>query len=144
MSQRTKLLRLIEQDLVDDLLGYERMSGLMARLYAELMARACPQIEASHRQLVELLDAAGVRAGRRAKVLGVFGLGADTQAMQHLFSTLEPVRRDRLLSAWQSLVQRVLECRQLNERNGQLLAMHSEILGQLLHQAPDQLYSPSL
>lgn len=144
MNQRTKLLRLIEQDLFEDLLGYEQMSGLMARLYSELMARACPQIEVTNQQLTGLLEAAGLRAGRRAKVLGVFGLGADNQAMQQLFSTLEPERRDRLFSAWQSLGQRVAECRQFNERNGQLLAMHSEILGQLLYQAPDQLYSPSL
>lgn len=144
MSQREKLLRVVEQDVHDDLTGFARLYECMERLQAVLMARDSVAITAANEHIVGLIDAAGARARRRSKVLEVFRLGTDTSAMQSLIGLYEAERREQLSHAWKSLVASVERCRDLNERNGKLLAMHSEIFQQLAQQDSAQVYSPSL
>lgn len=143
MSQRARLLRLIEHDLAEDLDGYEQLSQCMTRLYEVLMARDCPQIDLANQQISGLLDAAALRAQRRSKVLQALRLGGDGKSMEQLFVLLAPARSAPLQASWNALVDRVAHCRQLNERNGRLLAMHSDILGQLLDRQPASIYQPS-
>ena len=52
--------------------------------------------------------------------------------MARLLSAYPAPRRDTLARQWQQLGEIALQCRQRNERNGRLLAMHNEILSQLL------------
>ncbi|MHC8306797.1 flagellar export chaperone FlgN [Pseudomonas sp. PB3P13] len=144
MTQRAQLLRVIEQDLAEDLSGYEQMSGLMTNLYDWLMARDCPQIELANQQISSLVDAASLRARRRTKVLHAVRLSGDARSMEQLFTLLAPERSALLETHWSTLTERVMRCRALNERNGKLLAMHSDILQQLFNQQPESIYHPSL
>ncbi|CAG8871075.1 hypothetical protein PS627_04268 [Pseudomonas fluorescens] len=144
MSQKAQLLRVIELDLADDLGGYEHLAQWMTRLYGYLMARDCPQIDLANQQISELLDAASLRARRRSKVLQALRLADGSGAMPQLFTLLAPARTARLQDAWNTLTDRVAHCRQLNERNGKLLALHSDILHQLFNRQPENIYQPSL
>ena len=144
MNRRARLLRVIEHDLAEDLDGYERLSQCMTRLYDLLLVRDCPQIDLANRRIGGLLDAAALRARRRSKMLQALRLDDDSQSMERLFVLLAPARSAPLLASWNTLVGRVAHCRQLNERNGRLLAMHSDILGQLFDRQPASIYQPSI
>ena len=144
MSQRAQLLKVVEQDVYDDLAGFAHLLGCMSRLQASLMARDCDAIAAANEQISALMDTAGARARRRSRVLEVFHLGTDSRAMESLIGLYPPQRKARLAQAWQTLISSVERCRDLNERNGKLLAMHGEIFQQLARQDPAQVYSPSL
>ena len=144
MSQREKLLKVVEQDVLDDLTGFTRLHEWMSQLQVALMVRDCTAITTANEHIVVLMDTAGSRARRRSKVLEVFHLQADASAMQSLIGLYDPGRRARLSQAWKTLLASVERCRDLNERNGKLLAMHSEIFQQLAQQGPAQVYSPWL
>jgi flagella synthesis protein FlgN len=144
VSQRDQLLKVVEQDVHDDLTGFARLYEWMGRLQVALMARETVTIAEANGHIAALMDAASARARRRSRVLEVFRLGADTRAMESLIGLYEPVRRGHLDQAWKTLIASVERCRDLNERNGKLLAMHSEIFQQLARQDTAQVYSPSL
>lgn len=144
MSQREKLLQVVEQDVFDDLTDFARLHEWMSRLQVALMARDCAVITTANKLIAGLVDAAGARARRRSKVLEVFQLQVDANAMQSLMGLYAPDRRTHLSQAWKHLIVSVGRCRDLNERNGKLLAMHSEIFHQLAQQDTAQVYSPSL
>lgn len=90
MSQREQLLKVIEQDVHDDLTGFTRLHGCMSHLQVALMARECDAITTANEQISALMDAAGARARRRSRVLEVFHLGTDTHAMQSLIDLYPP------------------------------------------------------
>ena len=144
MSQRDQLLKVVEQDVHDDLTGFALLHEWMGRLQVALMAREIVTITEANGHIVALMDAASARARRRSRVLEVFRLGTDTRAMDSLIGLYEPVRRGHVDHAWKTLIASVERCRDLNERNGKLLAMHGEIFQQLARQDPAQVYSPSL
>lgn len=144
MSQQAQLLRVIEQDMAADLGGYEQLSQCMTHLYGFLMARDCPQIDAANAQISALLEAATLRARRRSKVLQALRLSGDSGAMAQLFSALAPARSALLQGSWNTLTERVAHCRQLNERNGKLLALHSDLLQQLFNPNAQSIYQPSV
>ena len=144
MNQREKLLKVVEQDVHDDLTGFAQLHTSMSRLQAALMVRDCEAITAANEQITGLMDAAAARARRRSRVLELFHLGSDIHAMESLIGLYGPDRRASLTRAWQTLIASVERCRDLNERNGKLLAMHSEIFQQLAQYDCAQVYSPSL
>lgn len=144
MTQKAQLLLVLEQDIQADVAGYECLARCMDELYGWLMARNCLQIDAANQQISVLLDAASRRAQRRSKVLQAFGLDDGSSAMERLLTLLAPARSASLQADWNALTQQVTHCRTLNERNGRLLAMHKDILQQLLHSMPDSLYQPGV
>ncbi|WP_271411268.1 flagella synthesis protein FlgN [Pseudomonas sp. Q1-7] len=132
MTRRDKLLNLVERDIQQDRDDYLALRGLMQRLYGHLLERDSPRIEQANRDILALVDALGERAARRAKVLAAFGHAPGMAGMDSLFAHYPGVRGERLGQAWQQLGQLAAQCKQLNERNGKLLAMHNDILTQLL------------
>jgi flagella synthesis protein FlgN len=143
VKQREQLLQVIEQDVRRDCADYLALRGAMQELYQQLLERNCRQIDLLNEQITTLVEQVRARAGRRSKILAVFRLGGDSAAMQQLLSHYPRARSEHLQRVWQQLGQLVVQCKQLNERNGKLLAMHNDILDQLLGDGRDpQLYAP--
>lgn len=143
MSQRDKLLQVVDNDLQQDCGDYFALRDLMQALYSFLLERDSVEIERINRQISRHVDNLRGRAQRRSKILAAFRLGDDGAGMQRLLESYPEVRRAVLQQFWQQLGRLAAECQQLNERNGKLLAMHHEILEQLLAtQQPTHLYSP--
>lgn len=143
MSQRDKLLQVVDNDLQQDCGDYFALRDLMQALYSFLLERDSVEIERINRQISRHVDNLGGRAQRRGKILAAFRLSDDGAGMQRLLESYPEVRRAVLQQFWQQLGRLAAECQQLNERNGKLLAMHHEILEQLLaSQQPTHLYSP--
>lgn len=143
MSRREQLLDVIEQDIQQDHGDYLNLRGLMHGLYTQLLLRDCQQIDQLNAQINHLIEQLRLRAQRRNKILTAFGIMAGTEAMHTLFAAFPAARTEQLHKAWSRLTQLVIECKQLNERNGKLLSMHNDILSKLLHISSDSpLYSP--
>ncbi|MCY1282746.1 FlgN protein [compost metagenome] len=144
MTQREQLLQAVEQDMQQDCSDYLRLRGLMQELYQQLLRRDSPQIDLLNQQILDLVEQVRTRAGRRSKILAAFRLGAGVEAMQQLLGLFPSTRRNHLQQTWQQLGQLAGQCKRLNERNGKLLAMHHEIISQLLGDADDHLYGPQV
>lgn len=143
MSRPERLLQVIEQDLQRDCADYLALRGLMRELYQRLLERNCRQIDLLNEQISCLVEQLRVRAGRRSKILTAFSLGAGREGLLQLFGQCPRARGEHLQQTWQQLGQLVAECKCLNERNGKLLAMHGDILNQLLSRGRHtELYAP--
>ncbi|AWT12008.1 flagellar protein FlgN [Stutzerimonas frequens] len=143
MNQRDKLLAVVADDLEQDGDDYLALRDLMQALYAFLLERDSSEIDRLNLQITTRVETLALRAQRRAKVLGAFRLQADGEGMQRLLGCYPGDQAARLRTLWQKLGALASQCQQINERNGKLLAMHHEILGQLLAGNHDaRLYQP--
>jgi flagella synthesis protein FlgN len=142
-AREQQLLQIVEQDLHQDCADYLTLRGLMQELYQQLLKRDSRQIDLLNGQILPLVDQAKARAERRSKVLAAFQLGSGNSAMQKLLARYPQAQRNHLVHTWEQLGQLAGQCKRLNERNGKLLAMHHEILEQLLGEPGSaQLYAP--
>ena len=142
-AREQQLLQVVEQDLHQDCSDYLTLRGLMQELYQQLLKRDSQQIDLLNEQILPLVDQAKQRAERRSKVLIALRLGAGHSGMHKLLARYPQAQRNNLELTWQQLGQLAGQCKRLNERNGKLLAMHHEILEQLLGEpGAGQLYSP--
>lgn len=142
-ERRARLLQLIETDIRLDRADYLYLRSALLDLHDQLLARDSEAIARSNTRIGELVEAVRQRADRRAKVLQAFGLDIGRAGMQRLLEHFPGAGRQALQRDWQALAEQVEECRLLNERNGRLLAMHNEIIGQLLAgQGGHGVYSP--
>ncbi|WP_312254940.1 flagellar protein FlgN [Stutzerimonas nitrititolerans] len=132
MSQREKLLAVVDDDLQQDCSDYRSLRELMQMLYGHLLERDVPEIERINAQIDNRIEVLAARAQRRSKVLTAFRLEATGPGMQRLLASCSGERGEALQWHWQQLGELARQCQQLNERNGRLLAMHHEILQQLL------------
>lgn len=143
MTQRARLLAILAQDVQDDLLDYQQLEVLLPELHRALLGRDNPRIA----QLNERIESSCTRvracAQRRSKALAALGLGSGASAMTSLLLHFSAAPRQQLESGWQALRAAAARCAEHNERNGQLLAMHHEIIEQLLGESTrNQLYAP--
>lgn len=143
MTRRDKLLQVLAQDVYDDCADYEQLLPLMQALYGLLLRRDTAQIEQINGRISQHLEVLAARSERRSKVLAAFSLAPGAESMQRLFAQYALPERARLAAAWQQLGSLATQCQAQNQDNGQLLAMHNDILCQLLaaNQA-DPLYQP--
>lgn len=143
MTQRARLLAILAQDVQDDLLDYRQLEALLPELHQALLGRDNPLIARLNEHIEASCAQVRVRAQRRSKALAALGLGAGAPAMNNLLLHFSAAPRQQLESAWQALRAAAARCAEHNERNGQLLAMHHEIIEQLLGESTrNQLYAP--
>lgn len=143
MNQRDKLLTVVDNDLRQDCGDYLVLRELMQALYGHLLERDVPEIDRINLQITVRVEAIAVRAQRRSKVLAAFRLEPTGVGMRRLLSSCSGERGESLQQHWQQVGDLAMQCQQFNERNGKLLAMHHDILQQLLAGGQDaRLYSP--
>lgn len=143
MSQRDKLLAVVNDDLQQDCGDYLALRELMQELYSRLLERDVPEIDRINLQITVRVEAITARAQRRSKVLAAFRLEATSVGMRRLLASCSGPRGESLQQHWLQVGDLAVQCQQFNERNGKLLAMHHDILQQLLAGNQDaRLYSP--
>lgn len=144
MNRSEQLIQLVGRDLELDCADYQNLQELMQAQYEALLVRNSVQIESLNQQISVLLELIRARAQRRSKILTIFGLPADQPgAMVRLLSHASTTSRELFMQCWNALGRLVQNTRSLNERNGKLLAMHNEILSQLLaNEESSQVYAP--
>lgn len=132
MSQKAKLLAVVASDIAADLDAFGQVQPLLDELHERLLAHDGLGIEALNRRLDPWLAAIAERDARRGKILGALGLAVDASGVARLLAAYPSPQREALSRQWQRLGELAHDCRRRNERNGRLLAMHNEILSQLL------------
>jgi flagella synthesis protein FlgN len=143
VNQRDRLLAVVADDIRQDCEQYLALRDLMQALYTFLLERDSAEIDRLNLQITRHVEALEVRARRRAKVLGAFRLSGDGDGMQRLLASYPADQRAELQAGWQQLGSLARHCQQLNERNGKLLAMHHDLLQQLLGDQRDaRVYQP--
>ncbi len=143
MSQRDKLLAVVDDDLQQDCGDYLALRELMNDLYGRLLERDVPEIDRINLQITVRVEAIATRAQRRSKALAAFGLDTSAVGMRRLLSSCKGERGESLQQHWLQVGDLAVQCQQINEHNGKLLAMHHDILQQLLAGGQDaRLYSP--
>ena len=144
MTRSQQLAQVAGRDLELDCADYQGLQRLMQTLYEQLLVRNSVQIESINQQILVLVDFIRARAERRTKILAAFGLvPTSSDAMKTLLSHCPLPNRNAYLHCWHELEKLVPETKSLNERNGKLLAMHNEILSQVMSDGQAvQVYSP--
>lgn len=143
MNRREQLLKVIAQDVQHDCGDYRALRDLMQQLHTQLQTRNSQQIDLLNAQILVHIEQGHVRAQRRSKILAALKFDSADKGMQALLSQLSDRLRVPLQKRWQELGELASECKSLNDRNGKLLAMHNEILDQLMRaDAGVELYGP--
>lgn len=143
MSQRERLLAVVDDDLQQDCGDYLALRELMQALYSRLLERDVAEIDRINLQITVRVEAIAARAQRRSKVLAAFRLETSGAGMRRLLKSCPGPRGDSLKQHWQQVGDLAVQCQQFNEHNGKLLAMHHDILQQLLAGNQDaRIYSP--
>ncbi|WP_039914707.1 flagellar export chaperone FlgN [Cellvibrio mixtus] len=144
MTRSEQLVQLAGRDIELDCTDYVGLQHLMQALYEQLLVRSSAQIESLNQQISVLVEFIRARAERRSKILTAFGLSPSLSgAMEKLLIHCPLPNRNTYLQRWKELENLVQQTKSLNERNGKLLAMHNDILGQIMGSAQaEQVYSP--
>lgn len=141
MSRSRQLLELIAADIQQDLQDYPALQELLQQQHLSLLRRDAAGVEALNAEITVQTTVIQRRAQRRSKILRAFQLEEGAAGMQRLLAAYPEPQRQAVQTAWARLAALTAECRQLNERNGRLLAMQQEILTQLIGEQP-HLYAP--
>ncbi|QEY16382.1 flagellar protein FlgN [Cellvibrio sp. KY-GH-1] len=144
MTRSEQLVQLAGRDIELDCADYQGLQRLMQGLYEQLLVRNSAQIESINQQIMVLVEFIRARAERRRKILSAFGLSPSVPgAMEKLLMHCPIPNRNTYLQRWSELEKLIQLTKSLNERNGKLLAMHNDILNQILGgNAAAQVYSP--
>ncbi len=137
-------MQVVREDIAQDRGDYERLRDLMQELHQSLLVRDSDRIAQLNAQISELVQRGRLRAERRSKILAAFRLAPGPEGMSRLLAGYPAAQRQQVRHDWDRLGELVSECHELNERNGALLAMQQEILGQLLgdSQSTAHVYQP--
>lgn len=144
MTRSEQLVQLAGRDIELDCADYQGLQQLMQALYDQLLVRNSAKIESLNQQISVLVEFIRTRAERRRKILTTFGLSPSPPGVMATLLLHCPLpNRSTYLQRWTELETLVQQTKSLNERNGKLLAMHNEILGQIMGNAQAaQVYSP--
>ena len=144
MTRSEQLVQLAGRDIELDCADYQGLQRLMQGLYEQLLVRNSAQIESFNQQIMVQVEFIRTRAERRRKILSAFGLSPSVPgAMEKLLMHCPIPNCNTYLQRWTELEKLIQHTKSLNERNGKLLAMHNDILNQILGgNAAAQVYSP--
>ncbi len=144
MNRSEQLVQLAGRDIELDCADYQGLQRLMQALYDQLLVRNSAQIESLNQQISVLVEFIRARAERRSKILTAFGISPTTPgAMEKLLVHFSQPNRTTYLHCWHELEKLIQQTKSLNERNGKLLAMHNDILNQIMSgHSSAEVYSP--
>lgn len=133
MSRADQLVDLVGREIALDLIDYQTLQQHMSALHQQLLMRAVAEIDATNESISTILERIGARADRRSKILSAFGLPLDASgSLRELLMRAPAENRPALLAQLTQFEASILETKQQNERNGKLLAMHNDILTQVM------------
>jgi len=124
----------------EDVRGYRELCELLETQFAAAMAHDGPQLEELAARITGRVDALEARRAERVRLVHeLFGAHA---RMATVIESLGGARRQMLDAGWQSLEALVRRCKQLNERNCQLLVTQHDIMRRVLH-GDAETYAPA-
>lgn len=126
-------MSLLVQGIVQDRQDYQQLRQLLENQRAQLLARDAAQLGGVSQQLMDTYQTLSQRAAQRQQLLSALQVSVDKQGLLGLFDRLPDAPRRKVNALWESLESLARECQQLNDRNGMVLHMQQEIMGNIVN-----------
>lgn len=137
-QQITQLLNGIQQDHRI----YSQLQVLLISQRTMIVERQSEPLENLNQLVEQIYQQLKESTNQRLLLLKSLNIPTQSDGMYFLFSRLPDVMANKARRLWQQLEQQVTDCKQLNERNTQLLMMQQEILNRLLNNDAQLIYQP--
>jgi flagella synthesis protein FlgN len=138
-AHRQQVLTRVAADLLADHRALPVLLDHLEALNGALARHDQGQVDALNGAIRQALDAMTERAQRRERVLSANRLARKQDGMLRLLACYPTEQAQRLLMAWSEMKTMLQACRQLNERNGRLLAAQCELVDRWL---AEPVYAP--
>lgn len=142
-ARRGRLLALIWREFDDELADLAELHECMLNLQRHLLAHEAVEVQCCNQGISTVSLRLEARALRRSRIFEVLSVAPGPAAVPGLIGEAPPAQRDVLKTRWQLIGRRARECRDLNARNGRILATQHDLLAHVLRAADTPLvYSP--
>lgn len=139
-ANRQQVLVMVAEDLLADHRALPVLLNHLEALNGALVRHDQGQVDALNGTIRVALDGMTERALRRERVLSANRLSRKQDGMLRLLACYPTDQAQRLRMAWSEMKEMLQACRQLNERNGRLLAAQCELVDRWLS---EPLYAPA-
>lgn len=141
--RRERLLALMWREFDDELADLAELHEQMLNLQRHLLAHQVAEVQRCNTCINAVSTRLEARALRRGRIFEALAVTPGPAAMPALIGEAPPVQRDALNARWQSIGRRARDCRDLNVRNGRILATQHDLLAHVLRAAETPLvYAP--
>lgn len=144
MSKEAQLIKYFVQDLQQDCQSYAGLLELLKSLNSAILSRHVETISSLNATISETAIKLHESSLRREKILQALKLTPNRTGAEALIAKLPASLGDSARTWWNEVNLHILACQQQNQANGKLMAMHQEIITQLLNPAESAgVYNPS-
>lgn len=144
MNKEAQLIKFFVQDLQQDSQSYTGLLDLLKSLNRAILARQVELITSINHQITACTLKLHESSLRREKILQALHLHSQEAGVEQLIAKLPNPLGSSTQTLWQEISQCIIDCKQQNNANGKIMAMHQELITQLLHQADNSgVYNPS-
>ncbi|MDO2948354.1 flagellar export chaperone FlgN [Aeromonas simiae] len=136
MNKRRQYLQSLVQGVQQDVGRYQQLSVQLDEQYLLLGQHDVEGLNRFNLNHTELMKEIQQQAQTRSQQLNALGFDPNERGMARLIEQLPDPIQARFSPLWLRLENLLLQCKQKNERNGQLLASQVETIRRLLGQTP--------
>lgn len=133
-------VREILSEIQKDRKYYIKLIHLLKQQRTMIIERKVEAMEELNQNMAKIYQLLSESTKKRIAALKDMCIPPHAEGMRFLFSRLPANHHIQAKALWEDLEQRVLECKELNERNANLLTMQQEILNSILGNEPDLIY----
>lgn len=140
MSQKLEQVKILLRGIRADIDQYQQLRARLEEQRLCMIRRATDALLAVNERIHDHYRALSETTRVRREVLLALGLSADRTGIARLFSWLPPAQNAAAQDLWRQLEQIAANCRDFNEKNGELLTMQYEFVQAFLGTEPDFIY----
>lgn len=134
---RTVLLG-IKSDLAD----YQQLEGLLDTQFRSALVPNANKMSDVSAAILSVCATLDERRRERTRLVQALTGKADAAGMELVLSRLPEPLGESCRNAWTSLQERVVQCRSLNQRNGELMTTQQQVLERVLYGDGRDVYAP--
>ncbi|WP_299019584.1 flagellar protein FlgN [uncultured Photobacterium sp.] len=142
MSSKTQLVKALLGELAQDVTSYQHLAQQLKHQQALLVNRDSQALLSHNVQLQQLMQQLGEHAKRRSEYLESLGVSADDAGMKRLMAALPAQFSQQGNQLWKKLYELTLQCQELNNANGRVLAQQKQMIDKLLKPEQQFCYGP--
>ncbi|PSW03525.1 flagellar protein FlgN [Photobacterium lipolyticum] len=144
MATHAELVKALITELAQDVKSYQQLAQQLKHQQLLLQNRDSKALLAHNTELQQLMQQLNRHAQRRGEHLVALGVTADDAGMKRLLAALPSQYNQQGRQLWQQLYELTLQCQELNNANGRLLAQQKQMMDKLLKPQQQYSYSPNI
>ncbi|ELR67068.1 hypothetical protein C942_03669 [Photobacterium marinum] len=142
MTSRTQQVKALLGELAQDVKSYQQLATQLKHQQSLLVNRDSQALLTHNVQLQKLMQRLSDNAKKRCEYLETLGVSADDAGMKRLLAALPAQFNQQGNQLWQQLYQLTLQCQELNNANGRVLAQQKQMIDKLLKPEQQYCYGP--